>query len=210
MEFLNIDALKARLLNDWLSASVFKEDTGYLSLGYRMINEKRYSHFQRFFPPANDSDIAAMENRIGRMIPDEWKSVLKQANGFNLFDATVTFFGANLLANRSPNPHGGDAILLDYGNLFERPDGLPDDYFCIGGMVGYTASGYLFLAPDGHVELRRNWPYVEIGEKWESIEACINDQIDRLSKHYDNQLKNLVTSTKRMPPSCWSWEDSDD
>lgn len=80
-----------RLMDDW-NARVFQMDPERLEL-YASRHPEAYAARSGARAPANDSEIAALEKRLGTSLPPSFVSFLRYSNGYALFDFPEAIFG---------------------------------------------------------------------------------------------------------------------
>jgi hypothetical protein len=80
-----------RLMDDW-NARVFRMDPARLEL-YSMRHPQAYAARSGAREPAKDSEIAALEKRLGTSLPPSFVSFLRHSNGYALFDYPEAIFG---------------------------------------------------------------------------------------------------------------------
>jgi hypothetical protein len=80
-----------RLMDDW-NARVFRMDPERLE-SYSMMHPEAYAARSGARAPATDSEIAALEKRLGTSLPPSFVSFLRYSNGYALFDFPQVIFG---------------------------------------------------------------------------------------------------------------------
>ena len=82
-----------------------------------------------FFPRVTTQQVNRAERNWSLRFPRMYKSFLASSNGAFVAKKSVTVFG--LLGSVS---NLGQPISISYGNIYERPDGAPNDFFVVGGF----------------------------------------------------------------------------
>jgi hypothetical protein len=165
------------------------------------------AYLHRIYPALSPEQLRALERDLGRTVPESYCDFLcSVGNGARLFE--ISLYGCVGNLRRDPTDPLGQPISLEYGNAFERPDGLDEETFAIGGMVGWSSSGTLVMEPTGEVLLVHHRDGRDIAARWPSLDAMLEDEIARCSHLYDRSGRLLVRATETMHPAGRKWETS--
>jgi len=191
------------LLSDGLDARPEFIGGGVLLCHIPAIGPLAYLH--RVYPILTPEDFDALVSRVGRPVPRGYSDFLHRVgNGARLFKLSLDGFVGQL--RRSATDSLGQPISLDYGNVVERPSGLDDDTFAIGGMVGWSSRGCLIMEPSGEVLLVHSVDGQDVAARWPDLDAMLESEIARCSSLYDRAGRRLVSATDPMHPGGRKWE----
>ena len=169
--------------------------------------EAPMAYLHRIYPALSPQQLRALEHHLGRKAPRSYSEFLcSVGNGARLFEISLYGFVGQFLRD-STDPLG-QPISLDYGNAFERPDGLDEDTFAIGGMVGWSSSGTLLMEPNGQVLLVHHRNGRDIAARWPGLDEMLEEEIARCSRLYDRAGRLLASATETMHPAGRKWETS--
>lgn len=82
----------------------------------RQLTEGPLAFLHYLPPPASDDVLLRIEAALGHTIPGEFRNMLKRANGPNLFDKHLSFFGAEEGLSRSLRLEDQIAVSLLFEN----------------------------------------------------------------------------------------------
>ena len=100
-----------------------------------------------FYRPLEIGYVSALQQSLRRPVPAAFAQFLSCADGARLYRGGLRVFGYPVYRDTAGQP-----IDLRFGNVVERPIGMPESAFVIGSYaVSYAANAYLYLLPDGCV-----------------------------------------------------------
>lgn len=151
----------------------------------------------RVFSVLSEQEIIELEQDMHREIPIAYRSFLmRNANGLNLFNTTLCFYGLRKSYCRSleaiPEPFS-----LSELNRFERPKNAEESYFFIGGY-DYDLSKLYINTDDGTVHFCKRRDATSL-LSWSSFEEMILSETRRLSTLYNDRGEGLVPHEKTLP-----------
>jgi len=132
--------------------------------------------------------------------------LLGVGNGARLFQ--LSLYGLIGQLNRSPTDPLGQPISVRYGNVTERPEGLDDDAFAIGGMTGWSSRGCLIMTASGEVLLVHPVDGRDVAAGWASLDLMLEKEIARCAPLYDRAGRLLAPHVEVMHPGGRRWETS--
>lgn len=159
------------------------------------IAPKAYSF--RVFSALSEKEIIELEQDMHREIPITYRLFLmKNANGLNLFNTTLCFYGLRKSYRRSleavPEPFS-----LSELNGFERPKNAENSYFFIGGYDNDLSKLYI-NTEDGTVHFCKRWDATSL-LSWNSFEEMILSETRRLLTLHNDRGEILVSHEKTLP-----------
>lgn len=126
-------------------------------IGKHFVND--YPRFKYlYYAPLSKSGFASLSDHIKIGSFPEFEAFLSKANGARLNNDALRIFGW-------PDgvKQGGQAIGLQYGNIYEVPKSKPSDVLIIGGFdISHSEVGYLYLSEDGKVGKTRTLEFEPI------------------------------------------------
>jgi len=165
------------------------------------------AYLHRIYPVLSPGELASLQSNLGRKIPVSYSDFLcSVGNGANLYE--LSLYGFVSQARRSASDPLGQAHSLRYGNVIERPEGIKEDTFAIGGIVGWSSRGTLVMEPGGGVLLVHAYDGRDIAARWSCLDAMLEEEIARLSPLYDRTGRLLASATEVMHPAGRKWETS--
>jgi hypothetical protein len=179
---------------------------GGVLLGHKPF-EAPMAYLHRIYPCLTTQQLRTIERDLGRKVPKSYGNFLcSVGNGARLFE--ISLYGSVGQLRRDLTDPLGQPISLNYGNAIERPDGLDEDTFAIGGMVGWSSSGTLVMEPTGEVLLVHHRDGREIAARWRGLNEMLEEEIARCSPLYDRTGRLLASATETMHPAGRKWETS--
>ncbi len=130
--------------------------------------------------------------------------VTEVANGLRI--ANISLYGVIDMIDRTGGGALGQPIMLDYGNLVERPPHLDDSDMVIGSIVGWSSTGDFVMRHDGSVRLVHPRDGSDVADEWPSLEAMLRAELGRIAALHDADGHELCTSTELMHPNGRRWE----
>lgn len=130
--------------------------------------------------------------------------VTEVANGFRI--ANFDLAGVIEQIDRTAGGPLGQPIMLDYGNLVERPANLDDSDMVIGGTVGWSSRGSFVMGQDGSVRLVHHADGCDVAAKWPGLEAMLRAELGRIAALHDAEGNELCSATELMHPNGQRWE----
>ena len=151
----------------------------------------------RVFSALSEQEIIKLEQDMHREIPIAYRSFLmKNANGMNLFNTTLSFYGMRKSYCRSseaiPEPFS-----LSELNRFERPKNAKESHFFIGGYDNDLSKLYI-NTEDGTVHFCKRWDATSL-LSWNSFEEMILSETRRLLSLHNDRGEILVPHEKTLP-----------
>lgn len=169
--------------------------------------EAPMAYLHRIYPNLSLQQLRTLERDLGRKVPKSYGDFLcLVGNGARLFEISLYGFVDQLRRDRT-DPLG-QPISLNYGNAIERPHGLAEDTFAIGGMVGWSSRGTLVMEPTGEVLLVHHRDGRDIAARWRGLNEMLEEEIARCSPLYDRTGRLLASATETMHPAGRKWETS--
>lgn len=127
------------------------------------------------------------------------------ANGLRL--TSLSLFGVTgPQVDRSVTAGAGSPISLVYGNIYERPPGLTETDWVIGGVTGWSSRGSYVMDQTGGVRLVHAFDGIDVADAWPSLEAMIRAEATRVAANHDRDGGLLTSWTTVMHPNGRHWE----
>lgn len=165
----------------------------------------KFPHFYLFrrYAGLDKKGLQEAEAECERHIYEPYKELLSFMNGASVLG--LVFQGAiGCQVDRSVQGVG-QPISLRYGNVWKRPDYIPEGHFRIGSINGdWHSQGHLFLASTGEVELY-NAKFDLVGKRWSSLVEFLIDEIPRRLDLYDDNGREIAGG-KKLPGDTDNWE----
>jgi hypothetical protein len=158
----------------WASAGAHVQPDGTRCFG-RLPQIGPLAWLYIIYPPLVDTAFPVLEERLGRSIPDQYRSLLTHCNGLNLFADSLSLDGFVLDYDRSSffrQPYD-----LATPNLDERPEDAHENAFFIGGY-GWDGS-LLYL--DGRV-FRSSRESSSPLDSWPTLAEMLTAETDRFEQ----------------------------
>lgn len=191
------------LLSSGLDARPIAIGDGVLLCHTPFVAPLAYLH--RIYPALSPKELAILDGELGRNVPKNYGDFLcSVGNGASLFGMSLYGFVGQL--RRDPTDPLGQPISLRFGNAIERPNGLDEDTFAIGGMVGWSSKGTLVMEPTGEVLLVHHRDGRDVAARWSDLDAMLEEEIARRSPLYDRAGRSLASATETMHPAGRKWE----
>lgn len=149
-----------------------------------------------FYPPLTDQSIAVIENQLSVKLPDCYTTFLKQTNGLNIFNTTLSFYGLRKNYKRSLEDSWQPFDILT-PNLIERPVGLSTDFLVIGSY-DWDGSIVVLNLKSERVFLSKCDVFTPFYE-WNNFSEMIEMEIERLSNIFDNNGKQIRPNDSTLP-----------
>lgn len=112
---------------------------------YLVNNYPRYKYL--YYAPLSEEGFTSLKDCIELSSHFQFENFLSKANGARLNNDTLSIFGWPDGVKR-----GGQAIGLNYGNLYEVPKNKPSNVLIIGGFdISYSEVGYLYLTAENKI-----------------------------------------------------------
>jgi len=156
------------------------------------------AYFHVIYPPLLQLQIDEASLSLGRKVPNAYAQVLLSANGASLFGGVLSLRGYTPKLSR--NLSGlGQPVSLIYGNLFERPAGLPEDDFAIGTYVCGDNLFPIFMDNSSAIKVIDLAVPTKILSYWKSFDSFIGEEMNRLADLFDASGQLVANVSKLMP-----------
>ncbi|WP_295711585.1 SMI1/KNR4 family protein [Mucilaginibacter sp.] len=179
---------------------------------YRLFGEKRLENgtyligkaphiapnawLHSIYSGLNLNEIKELENILGKLIPEGYRSFLEKSNGLKIFNTTFCLDGLRRSSSR-----GLDDVWQPFDirtpNISERPKNALDYFFFIGG---YDWDGSL-LYIDTHTEKIHlcNRDNADSLYEWNDFERMLESEILRIINLFDSQGKEIDPRISTLP-----------
>jgi hypothetical protein len=179
---------------------------------YRLFGEKRLENgtyligkaphiapnawLHSIYSGLNLNEIKELENILGKLIPEGYRSFLEKSNGLKIFNTTFCLDGLRRSSSR-----GLDDVWQPFDirtpNISERPKNALDYFFFIGG---YDWDGSL-LYIDTHTEKVHlcNRDNADSLYEWNDFERMLESEILRIINLFDSQGKEIDPRISTLP-----------
>jgi hypothetical protein len=163
-----------RLMDDW-NTRVFRMASERLD-SYSRRHPEAYAARSGARAPATDSEIAALEKRLGTSLPPSFVSFLRYSNGYSLFDYPEVIFGTDEIEwfvthNKEYadiwNEERGevdDEMYAQYG-AHQNPVHMRAEYLYSSLQISDVIDGYVYLLNPKIVNLNGDWEAWDFGSK---------------------------------------------
>ena len=188
-------------------------DNGTLLIGqlkHRQPLDPLYLH--TFFGPLSSQEIARLEVRIERKLPEPLRDLYRHCNGGDLFCCSFGWNG--LRDDYSRDPEKWLPIGLEHGNTIDRPlEGPPgqeryadnSDQVRFGIYVGAAAEVMMRLDGDPKVYAVPRYKLGPVLYEWPDLEAFFASEVDRMIALY-RARNGVIGAANPLPPP---WLDPD-
>lgn len=172
---------------------VHRPDVGPLAYLCRVYDPAPSGIYQRWF---EQYELSATPYRV---------FLTEVANGLRL--TSLSLFGVTgARVDRSVTAGAGSPISLVYGNIHERPPGLAETDWVIGGITGWSSRGSYVMDRTGGVRLVHAFEGTDVADAWPSLEAMIRAEAVRVAANHDRHGHLLTSWTTVMHPNGRHWE----
>jgi len=150
------------------------------------------------FAPLSDNQIEELQDKLGILLPDDFRYFLKRANGISIFSTSLSIYGHrdNYERNLGSVWQPFDIITP---NKYERPKDATKDFFFIGG---YDWDGSML-----YIDLRTSKVYRCSNEtstplnEWENLGKMLVEEVDRLIELFDSKGIEIDGNKPTTPPA---------
>lgn len=203
------DALMSRL-ERWRAQGWVEHESGGLQVCH-LPAVAPLAHLHRVYPGLTEERLVETEAAYGKPLPAEYRRFLGWANGMTLFDGHLGLDGSHVVGTvRSLIDRSGVGIgmpvSLDYGNVVERPAGLPPAAWAIGVISGSSGQGRLVLNQAGEVRLCSLTDVDDVATVWSSFSEMLFSEFDRMHALTGDQGEPLVEGAEFLPEAARRWE----
>ncbi len=161
-------------MEDW-NARVFRMSSERLD-SYSATHPQAYAARSGARTPATDSEIAALEKRLGTSLPPSFVSFLRYSNGYALFDYPEVIFGTDEIEwfvthNKEyadiwneARSEVDDETYAQYG-AHQNPVHVRTEYLYSGLQISNVIDGYVYLLNPKIVNVKGDWEAWDFGSK---------------------------------------------
>lgn len=185
-----------KLAERWLPLGERILDSGTRLIGHvPHVAPQAYLH-QFFLPPLTGGEFDVVEMFIGRGLPQPLSQLYLRFNGFGLFSDEICVYGLRKNQTRTIED-AWQPFAIQTPNTVERPAKSPDDMVFFGGYGDdLTLLGMSPTGPEVFATKPNRW---KILATWPSLEVCLVDEAERLSKLFDEKGK-FIGERGRVSP----------
>lgn len=177
------------------------------ALGWRMLPDGtqligRVPHvapeawLHQVFRPLSPEEIAQLERRLRRPVPQDYRELLLSANGLGVFSDSLSLDGLRKNYARTGDDRW-QPYSIETPNVFERPRDAEEDCFFIGG---YRYDGSL-LYLRGKEVFRCARRSAKPLNHWAGLWDMLAREVLRLASLFDAHGRKLAPKVPTTPPS---------
>ncbi|WP_292065014.1 SMI1/KNR4 family protein [Brevundimonas sp. UBA7664] len=169
------------------------------------------AHLHWVYPGLTEDRLVETEAAYAKPMPPEYRRFLGWANGMSLFDGHLSFTGSHVVgSSRSLLDQCGVGIgmpvSLDYGNVVERPAGLPATAWAIGVISGWSGQGRLVLNQSGEIRLCSLTDFDDVAAVWSTFGEMVLGEFDRMNALTGDAGEPHAEGAEFLPEAARRWE----
>ncbi len=191
---------------DWKRLGHKETPSGAILIGHcPHVAPEAWLHIR--FAPLNLDGMQTLRGKLTESglsceIPKGYQTFLSLSNGLSLFSGSLALYGLRTSWERTGEDCRHPFDLASHANehlhSFQRSDTIPDaDRFFIGAYRSDGSAVYI-ERPSGAVRhVRRGTD--SVSHSWDSFDAFLRTEIERLSMHFDDTGTRIDTSRSTAP-----------
>lgn len=143
-------------------------------------------------PPCTPKQIATIEAKIGISLPESYRDLLLQHNGFDLYRETLSIYGYKDWDKQTE----GQPYDVLTPNTYERPEWLPATSIIIGT---YNWDGsFIVIDAKGRITVHDPDDGSRLAS-WASLDKYLVYEAKRLPKFFDEEGRFIVEDVNTVP-----------
>ncbi|WP_157273828.1 SMI1/KNR4 family protein [Thiobacillus denitrificans] len=149
------------------------------------------------------SDIAILEQQIGRQLPPALRDFYLQANGLYLFADSLSIGGLRTDYSRKADDSAWQPVSLEYGNTLDRAPEIPSSWIAFGFYPADPGADVSYDEAGGRILATPRYKAAPILYQWTSLAEMLLSEVERLSALYRMKGGELTRFNPFKPP----WEE---
>lgn len=184
------------IIERWAGLGTRKLENGTYLVGHvPHVGPQAYLHI--IFPPLDPEQITGIEQKIGTVLPDEYREFLLRVNGLHVFSTALAIYGMR----RNYVRVGDEAIQpfdINIPNTIERPKDA-DEAWVIIGSYKQDGSNIYIDKTTGKVYRSERWKAKNRLNEWPDFWTMLTSEVQRLSTLFDELGRKIDQDAPTTP-----------
>jgi len=152
--------------------------------------------FHILYPSLNSSELAKLQQGLGRPIPFAYENLLRRTNGLTLFARHLSLFGRRTDYSRRVEIR--QPFELSTLNVSERPLAAKASWFLFAFY--YEDGSVAFIDDEQSRVFRANRSMSQVRlNQWSSLGTFLTSEVIRLSQHFDDRGRQIDPDRPTTP-----------